>query len=266
MRHVLPRPLRGMTIVFLLLPAAGVFGLSMVARTTGDLHFHDDYVRPIALFLSVAYPLLVGGWIVVVCAKQVHQILQEPKLQQERKRDIRAIVQMAACLIVAIVWMFSLWTNYSIRHYAYRVKAPPFRYYYSNLTLTDGGISFQIYPEWVNDSTSPILTRPRLSISSYDMNGGFPRSAGEFWAQIKFDWTFSDTNTPSTRLRIPLWFPFLLLAIHPYFWLRHRQKLAIKTTDHRCEHCGYDLRASTERCPECGEPIQDRITARSSVG
>jgi predicted amidophosphoribosyltransferase len=50
----------------------------------------------------------------------------------------------------------------------------------------------------------------------------------------------------------PYWFPVLLFAILPAFRLRsilrnrHRHRAGF------CQHCGYDLRATPNRCPECG--------------
>lgn len=52
---------------------------------------------------------------------------------------------------------------------------------------------------------------------------------------------------------VPLWLmPMLPLAACPAMWVGRflRQPRA-----GCCAHCGYDLRASTDRCPECGTPI-----------
>jgi hypothetical protein len=53
---------------------------------------------------------------------------------------------------------------------------------------------------------------------------------------------------------VPSWLLILIFGIPPaariYAWRRHRRRLA--RTGH-CSHCGYDMRATPNRCPECGE-------------
>jgi hypothetical protein len=59
----------------------------------------------------------------------------------------------------------------------------------------------------------------------------------------------------SVRVRgvvVPHWFPMILFATLPLtrlgrFIRRRRRKVA-----GRCAKCGYDLRATPDRCPECG--------------
>jgi len=60
------------------------------------------------------------------------------------------------------------------------------------------------------------------------------------------------------RVSCPHWFVFLLLiggalfAVTPT--VRRRVRRSIRRRRGLCPVCGYDLRASPERCPECGTP------------
>jgi hypothetical protein len=61
-------------------------------------------------------------------------------------------------------------------------------------------------------------------------------------------------NARITVLVIPHWMVMVVASVLPLMagrrWLRQarRRRLGL------CLRCGYDLRASRERCPECGEP------------
>ncbi|MGE5611012.1 MAG: hypothetical protein ACM359_17310, partial [Bacillota bacterium] len=58
-----------------------------------------------------------------------------------------------------------------------------------------------------------------------------------------------------TTVVIPFWFPCLLTAIPPALWLKQTRRKHNRAKLGLCLHCGYDLRASQDRCPECGNPI-----------
>ena len=52
------------------------------------------------------------------------------------------------------------------------------------------------------------------------------------------------------QLDISYWLPVVAFAVLPVWWYRRRAKL--RASVGLCRTCGYDLRATPERCPECG--------------
>jgi hypothetical protein len=68
---------------------------------------------------------------------------------------------------------------------------------------------------------------------------------------LSFQWL---TATPGTTaalwsVRIPLWLPASVSAVLPALWLSKRLRRRRRGL---CRVCGYDLRATPDRCPECG--------------
>jgi hypothetical protein len=53
----------------------------------------------------------------------------------------------------------------------------------------------------------------------------------------------------------PMELPALLFAAFPALTIRRALRRRNRRQRGRCLECGYDLRASTKRCPECGRPI-----------
>jgi len=51
---------------------------------------------------------------------------------------------------------------------------------------------------------------------------------------------------------VPHWFVFVVTAIAPCTWIARRSLKRQRQANGHCQRCGYDLRATPERCPECG--------------
>src|SRR5262249_50948392 len=62
------------------------------------------------------------------------------------------------------------------------------------------------------------------------------------------------------NLIVPSWSLVLLFAVLPTTWLWHSLRRRRRLRLGLCCVCGYDLRATPDRCPECGaipEPVSD---------
>ena len=66
----------------------------------------------------------------------------------------------------------------------------------------------------------------------------------------------SDMFGERYSLTIPHWVPFVIFGFLPAVWLSsisaRRKRAQARLEKHCCVDCGYDLRATPGRCPECG--------------
>ncbi len=63
---------------------------------------------------------------------------------------------------------------------------------------------------------------------------------------------------------VPLAYFALLFSIAPAVWLVRRVRARSRRRAGLCRSCGYDLRASADRCPECGTPVDASSSPRDT--
>jgi hypothetical protein len=158
------------------------------------------------------------------------------------------MLSLVLCLASAALWVRSYWRVDEFSWYEPQPHAAeaPFLTADSGgggLGMTIGFNSVDVMRGWLVEGRR-WDARPEESIVYADgrlANGwgfghGSQRSAGGRWIWIVF----------------PLWLPTILFATLPLargaLFIRRRRRVR----EGHCRKCGYDLRATPDRCPECG--------------
>lgn len=172
-----------------------------------------------------------------------------------------SVLSLLMCAAVAVLWARSY--AYSDRLTSHRADG------YRSIRAVQGQVVVAIdlgFPPAPGQSPSWDYKREQLGlVDLFDPVYFLCYNAGETivtWSHAGFQWYKRDRNNGVTMTRgaTPMWSLFAATAALPLafsvsltspFRSRRRRRAGL------CATCGYDLRATPDRCPECGSATAD---------
>lgn len=182
------------------------------------------------------------------------------------------VLSLLLCAAIALLWLRSYWLTDDWSRDAYGLDSGGV--YHKALLVRSGGgglaLARKVYTNrdpavvavWrtARSAGFPLTWRTDPSVQ-YPAGGPlFPslpwwRKAG-FGLAIERPRSSGYFGQSGFALVVPDWSLLAAAALLPFAWLVRKWMIARrKAMEGRCRHCGYDLRATPDRCPECGTPV-----------
>jgi hypothetical protein len=163
------------------------------------------------------------------------------------------------CWLASVgLWVRSYWRADSILHVSVDRGAPVWVAHEVVARTFGGAVGFEISRVWFDPRVAPFPLSTVVTVPE-----GWSRLTEVYEVEPQaFSFEVTSIANPNEvyggryivkRIHFPIWLPALLFGFAPAWWVlgpyrrqAKRRKLGL------CLNCGYDLRASPERCPECG--------------
>jgi hypothetical protein len=169
-----------------------------------------------------------------------------------------AALSLLMCVATAILWMRSHWIGDDWTFQKDRTKNGKSLLFAADASSTTGSVEILI-ESGIATKNTPDLTKARHSQGSTFplIFQGMRRTLMERlgfrlnWGPWIFVHSVSAYAVTRVTINFPFWFLVTAFAATPLLWIltvRSRRS----ASSGFCQSCGYDLRASPDRCPECG--------------
>ena len=182
-----------------------------------------------------------------------------------RLLNLLTILSLLLCVAVGVMWVrgqrsadWFHWTQ--TREHEWRRE-----------TLVGGGDGFYVSHQWFFFDNSGAARKYAAGLgetSGFSHEASEPQKnpySGTLWNRLGFGMVpgalRTDTSSDGpyryvfSHAHVPYWFVVVVLALPSCLWLaraRARRVRARRARLGKCTRCGYDLRATPDRCPECG--------------
>ena len=177
---------------------------------------------------------------------------------------LRSAIVLSLLLTIAssFFWIRSYWTCDWLTYC--RTRQGPYQYPIHRsamLRSTDGHIVIAVGPySWEAINPAALSIPEGFNWSRRQTYHGWEEWNNHIvWHRFGFQYINSRKNWPIGPVAVrgvqfPYWSATIAFALAPLLalssYLRHRNR----RTSNACPTCGYDMRATPQRCPECGTP------------